>query len=161
MLGLFISSSRLLDNFARVSWSKITVILLGIFDLDVSCTLLKTRTVGLFALACGDFLEDLKCVRVQRLHRATCLVAEVQCAFVGPLWLTGYATREAESFAFGIYYRQTTKTTICHGVKSLLPFQDPSRLSRRRVHLPTSSTPRGDLRALDFRRVVQFLYLVL
>lgn len=104
----------MLRGLTRVSYSKITVILLGIFDLYVSCTLLKACTVGLFALACGDFLEHTKSVRVQRLNRAACLVAEVQCPFVGPLRSAFDTAIEAESFSVLRDYLKTAQTTICH-----------------------------------------------
>lgn len=86
----------MLRGLTRVSYSKITVILLGIFDLYVSCTLLKACTVGLFALARCDFFEHTKSVRVHGLHRATGLVAKVQRALVLPLWSAFDAAVEAE-----------------------------------------------------------------
>lgn len=111
--------------------------------------------------AMRDAFVDFKRVRVQRLHRATCLVAEVQRAFVGPLWRAFDAAIKTESFTLGIDDLETTETTICHSVKRVLPFQDPIRDHRQRVHLPTSSTPRGDPLKWDLCLVAQFLYLVL
>ena len=56
----------------------------------------------------------LEHVRVHRLNRAACLVAEVQRALVGPLRLAGNATREAKSFPIGINNLEATETSIGH-----------------------------------------------
>lgn len=76
--------------------------ILSIFDVDNTGSGLKTSAVCTLGRAMCDALVDFECVRMQRLHRAACLVAEVQCAFVGPLWSAFDTTREAHSFPIGI-----------------------------------------------------------
>jgi hypothetical protein len=45
---------------------------------------------------------NLKSIRMHRLHRAACLVAEVESALIGPLRLARDTTREAESFSVDV-----------------------------------------------------------
>jgi len=60
--------------------------ILSIFDCYVCCTCLKSTAISSFGRTGSDALVSTKNVRVHRLDRATCLVAEVKCAFVAPLW---------------------------------------------------------------------------
>jgi hypothetical protein len=59
---------------------------LCIFDCYVCCTGLKSSSVCAFCRAMCDSFMHLKHIRMHRLHRAACLVAEVKCALVLPLW---------------------------------------------------------------------------
>lgn len=56
-----------------------------VFDCYVCCTALKACAICTLGGAMRDALVDFECIRMQRLHRATGLVAEVQRALVGPL----------------------------------------------------------------------------
>ena len=85
---------------------------LCIFDIDYTSTLLKSLTVCAFGVPRGHALVDAKCVGMKWLHGAACLVAEVQRAFVGPLRLTGDATREAKIFSVLRDYLKTAQATI-------------------------------------------------
>ena len=75
---------------------------LSIFDCDVGCASLKCFSVRAFGTSMSNALVHLKSIWVHWLNCAACLVAEVEGAFVLPLWLTRDATREAESFPIGI-----------------------------------------------------------
>ena len=68
---------------------------LCIFDCDYTSTRLKRSAISAFGRTRSDTLVHLEHVRVHWLNRAACLVAEVQRAFVGPLWLARNTTREA------------------------------------------------------------------
>ncbi len=75
---------------------------LCIFDCYVGCTGLKRLSIRTLCRAMSHALMHLEHVRVHRLNSAAGLVAEVESAFVLPLWLTRDATREAESLAFWV-----------------------------------------------------------
>lgn len=129
----------------------------GIFDCYVGCSSLKTSAIRTFCTSGRNALVNTKSIRVHWLNRAACLVAEVKCAFVCPLWLTGYATRETESFSVLRDYLKTTETTIGgHISKSLF-------LSK----IPTATIitgfifPQAQLRAEIFERwvFVEWLFL--
>jgi hypothetical protein len=53
-------------------------------------------------------LMHLESVRMHRLHRATCLVTEVKCAFVLPLWRAFDTAIKAHRFPIGINNLQAT-----------------------------------------------------
>ena len=76
---------------------------LSIFDCYVGCTGLKSCAVCTFCLTGRHTLVNLKHVRMHWLNRAACLVAEVKCAFVGPLRRTFDTAIKSESLAFWIY----------------------------------------------------------
>lgn len=57
-----------------------------VFDGYVGCTLLKGFSVCTLCRSVSNALMHLECIRMHRLNRAAGLVAEVQSAFVGPLW---------------------------------------------------------------------------
>jgi len=59
---------------------------LCIFDCYVCCTCLKRTAIGAFGTSMSNALMHLEHVRVHRLNRTACLVAEVQRALIGPLW---------------------------------------------------------------------------
>jgi len=58
---------------------------LCIFDCYVGCTGLKCTAIGSFGTSMSNALVHLEHVRVHRLNRAACLVAEVQRALIAPL----------------------------------------------------------------------------
>jgi hypothetical protein len=77
---------------------------------------------------------NLKCIRMHWLNTSTGLVAEVQCALIGPLRLAGNATIKAKSFSLGIYDGETTETSIgCHILKYFFFSKIPSRVVVRRL----------------------------
>jgi len=59
---------------------------LCIFDCDYTSTCLKSTAIGAFGRTRRNTLVHLEHVRVHRLNRATCLVAEVKCTLIAPLW---------------------------------------------------------------------------
>ena len=61
------------------------IMFLCIFDCYECCALLERFTVCTFCRTMCDSFMDLKCIRMHRLHRAACLVTEVECTLVGPL----------------------------------------------------------------------------
>ena len=78
-------------------------IILCIFDCYVGCTGLKSTAIGSFGRARRHTLVHLEHVRVHWLNRAACLVAEVKCALIGPLWRAFDAAIKAESFPVDVY----------------------------------------------------------
>lgn len=103
----------------RVSYSKITVIFLGIFDCYVGCTCLKTSAIRALCASMRNALVHFESVWVHRLHRAASLVAEVESAFVLPLRGAFDAAIKAQCFPIGINNLEATETTICHSLSSL------------------------------------------
>lgn len=75
---------------------------LCVLDVDETSALLESFAVCTFGVSRSHALVDTKSIRMQRLHRAAGLVAEVQRTFVGPLWSAFDAAIEAESFALGV-----------------------------------------------------------
>ena len=73
-----------------------------IFDCYETSALLERLAICTLGGAMRDSFMHTKCIRMQRLNRATCLVAEVQCAFVGPLRSAFDAAIKTESFALGV-----------------------------------------------------------
>ena len=61
-------------------------IILCIFDCDYTSSGLKCTAIGSFGRTRSDALVHLEHVRVHWLNRAACLVAEVKCALIRPLW---------------------------------------------------------------------------
>ena len=76
---------------------------LSIFDCDYTSTLLKSCAVCTFCLTGRHTLVNPKSIRVHWLHRAACLVAEVQSPFVLPLRRAFDTAIKSESLAFWIY----------------------------------------------------------
>jgi len=106
---------------------------LCIFDCYVGCTLLKSPAIGSFGTSMSNTLMHLEHVRVHRLNRAACLVAEVESAFVLPLRLARDTTREAKSFPIGINNLEATQTTICHILKFFITPNIPTRTIIKRL----------------------------
>lgn len=61
------------------------IMFLCIFDCYECCALLERFAICAFCRTMCDSFMDLKRIRMQRLHRTSGLVAEVQCTLVGPL----------------------------------------------------------------------------
>lgn len=75
---------------------------LCVLDVDETSALLKSFAVCAFGVSRSYALVDTKSIRMKWLNRAAGLMAEVESAFVGPLWSAFDAAIEAESFALGV-----------------------------------------------------------
>ena len=87
-----------------------------IFDCYVGCTCLKSLSVCTLRRARRNALVNTKRVRMHWLHTSACLVAEVECALIGPLRSAFNTAIEAESFSIEVYNLETTQTAICHNL---------------------------------------------
>lgn len=75
---------------------------LCIFDCYVCSALLKSCAVCAFCLTGSNTFVNAKSVRMHRLNRAAGLVAEVQCAFVRPLWRAFDTSVKSKSLALWV-----------------------------------------------------------
>lgn len=125
-----------------------------VFDCYETSALLERLAICALGVSRSHALVDPECVWVQRLNTSACLVAEVEGAFVLPLWGAFDTAVEAERLSVLRDYLKTTKTTIGHGVKRVLLYLSPIRLSHRMAHHRRNLTLRGDPLKWDSRRMV-------
>lgn len=78
------------------------IMFLCIFDCYECCALLERLTICAFCRAMRHALVNTKSIRMHRLHRAASLVAEVECAFIGPLRSAFDASVKTERLPIGI-----------------------------------------------------------
>ena len=86
---------------------------LCVLDVDETSALLKSFAVCALGVSRSYALVDTKSVRMQRLHRAAGLMAEVQCAFVLPLRCAFDTSVKTERLSVLRNYLKTAQTTIC------------------------------------------------
>lgn len=99
---------------------------LCVLDVDETSALLEGLTVCALGVSRSHSFMHTKSVRVQRLNRAACLVAEVERALVLPLWGAFDTAIEAESFSVLRDYPKTAQTSIsCHNYLSSGPRSQP------------------------------------
>lgn len=85
---------------------------LCVFDVDYTSALLKSFAICALCVSRSHSFMHTKSVRVQRLNTSACLVAEVEGAFVGPLWGAFDTSVKTERLSVLRDYLKTTKTTI-------------------------------------------------
>lgn len=73
-----------------------------VFDCYETSALLERLAICTLCRAMRDALVDFECIRMKWLNGAAGLVAEVESAFVGPLWGAFDAAIKTESFALGV-----------------------------------------------------------
>lgn len=83
-----------------------------VFDCYETSALLERLAICALGVSRSHALVDPECVWVQRLNTSACLVAEVEGAFVLPLWGAFDTAVEAERLSVLRDYLKTTKTTI-------------------------------------------------
>lgn len=78
------------------------IFILCIFDVDYTGTCLKRSAIRAFCTSSRNALVNTKSIRMHRLHRATGLVTEVECAFVCPLRSAFDASVKTERLALWV-----------------------------------------------------------
>ena len=89
---------------------------LCIFDIDNTGSCLKSLSVRTLRTSSRYSFMHTKSIRVHWLHRAACLVAEVESAFIAPLRSAFDAAIEAERLALWVNQTKATQATICHSL---------------------------------------------